>query len=246
MCRRTRTRRKRGGGIRASKPKNTPLRPRPETPTPGKMFVFFDMDGTLLYRNDILGQMTLHERRMRNDPSIKKEDWRAKESDVVPPPDKFWEPSSTFYYLRPGVKEALEYANACADGVYAFSASSTAKGTLEFVGLSHYFKHVFGLEATQLRSDKKGNQVFHKLLESVRSHLGMAPTDKLIMIDDHPEWIIPSGPNDILVPIQSFMPNYKLYGFQFMKHSPSEPDPTDMLPDETTLIDVVRSIFERN
>ena len=240
MCRRTRTHRKRGGGgIRASKPKETPL-------PPAKKYIFFDMDGTLLYRNDILGQMDLHERRMRKDPTLKKEDWRAKESDVVPRPDKFWEPSSTFYYLRPGVKEALEYANAHADEVYAFSASSTAKGTLEFVGLSHYFKDVFGLEATQLRSDKTGYHVFHKLLESVHSHLSMAPTDKLFMIDHHPEWIIPSCPNDIIIPIKSFMPNYKLYGVQFMKHDKSDPDPTEELPMETTLLDVVRSIFEHS
>lgn len=210
-----------------------------------KKFIVFDMDGVLLYRNDIYGQFDLHEQRVKAGLAKASDTWKAKQTDVSPLPDFFWqwESTSTFYYLRPGVKEALDYAKTHFDGIYAFSASSEPAATLHYVGLDGYFDTIFGRDGfTALMRDTTDRLIPHKMLNTIRNYLGINAYDELFIIDDNPQWIVPSSPNDHIIPIPPFKPNYKLYGVEVMKHNVNDPNPTDSIPPETVLFDTVRSL----
>lgn len=200
--------------------------------------VLFDIDDTLLFRREIYGQYDLHRKQIEKGLVRTGDSYIPTVEKVYPRPDRFFEEAATLVYIRPGAKEALDYARKKAHKVCAFSASADPKWILEQTGLLHHFDKVFGREHTAF-AVKDGQPVCLKRLESIRRALNLDPADKVYMLDDRPEWIIASTANDHIVPVAPFMPAYKLYDVQVIKASDSIPDPTDRVSDETVLLDTL-------
>lgn len=236
-----------GGGGAGSKP--ALARP-PPPPPPSRSIVFFDVDDTLIFHREIFGQSNLHDMRVRaglapkiDDPIARFAASKAKIDDVMPRPDFFVPEASRFIYLRPHVIEALEYAKAHADAIYAFSASVDPSQILSLTGLDSYFKAFFGRAYTKEARANNGMFIFRKNLAAMREHLKLSERDKVYIIDDHPEWIdVSPGGNDHIIGVPSFQPSYKLYGVQVIKY-PHQDDPSDTIPNENILMDVLRIIF---
>jgi hypothetical protein len=192
------------------------------------------MDDTLLFRRDVLGQFSMHLERVAKGLSKRDDPYIATADHVKPRPHFFLEPSSTFVYLRPGVKEALDYARAHASSVHAFSAASDAEAILAFTGLCPYFEKVFPRDGFTTFAIREGTPVRLKNLESVRKDLGLRTEDKVYVFDDRPEWIVPSGPNDHVISVAPFQPAYSLYGVRTI--------PGDTLSDTELMTKVVAAL----
>jgi NLI interacting factor-like phosphatase len=243
---RIRSVRKKGGGITASKIAKKPNSNKLQLPpTTGKIIILFDMDDTLLCRREIYGQYNLHNKRVKAGLVDKNHDWKATIEDVTPRPDFFFGDNygARFIYLRPNVKEALQYAKENSDAIYVFSASSDAKYILKQTGLGDYFDGVFGREFTTPYKTR-GEFVLRKNLDTIRKHLNLKDSDKLYILDDHPEWVDSSKPTDHIISVEPFNPAYKLYGVQVIKY-PEQMDPTDELYNDMELLNILKKIFSK-
>lgn len=208
-----------------------------------KRIILFDIDDTLLCRRVIYGQMNLHHMKVAAGLANSNDTWKATVEDVMPRPDFFFndEYGAEFIYLRPNIKETLNYTKEKADAIYAFSASSDPAYILKETGLDNYFDGIYGREFTSLQYDK-GNPILRKDLAAIRKHLNLKNDDELYILDDHPEWIDASGVNDHILSIEPFHPAYKLYGVQVIKY-PEQVDPIETLPNDTSMLTILRKIF---
>jgi beta-phosphoglucomutase-like phosphatase (HAD superfamily) len=207
-----------------------------------KTILLFDIDDTLLFRREVLGQADLHHKRVRAGLATEEDPWNVRADLISPRPDVFFAEEASFVYLRPGVHEALDYAKTLTtpENIHAFSASSNPQQILEATGLRHHFNKVFGRAYTEFHIDK-GTPTLLKNLTKVREALGLASQDRLIMLDDKPSWISNVGPNDRVIPVPPFQPPYRLYDVQVIKW-PHLPDPSDTLADDTGLFDALKTI----
>jgi hypothetical protein len=200
---------------------------------PRKTVLLFDIDDTLLFRRDIMGQLNLHMMQVAAGHAKETDDWRATIEKVFPRPDFFFDDGPTLVYIRPGVKELLLELSSHfgKENIHAFSASSDPTTILEKTGLRTYFNQVFDRSHT-LYENRDGKSILLKNLQSVRDALKLEDQDNLIMIDDHPEWVLNKLPTDNVVGIKPFTPSYKLYDVVVMKY-PGHNDPANKIIDNT-------------
>lgn len=213
----------------------------PRMHKPIRTIVMFDIDDTLLFRRDITGQMNLHWARVAAGLAKDNESHKAREDLISPRPDFFFaDDAPSFIYLRPGVHEALEYAKALTapENIHAFSASSNPEHILEITGLRNHFNKAFGREYTDF-AVKDSRPTLLKNLAKLREALGFTENDRILMIDDRPDWVINAGSQDRVVPVRPFQPPYRLYDVVVVKN-PGEPDPTDTLFEDSELMNTLR------
>jgi hypothetical protein len=229
-------------GNKISKKIDIPLS---ECLSPTKHIVLFDIDDTILCRREIYGQYNLHNMRVQAGLAKENDQWMATIEDIIPRPNFFFNDGygPLFIYLRPNIKETLNYAKENADAIYAFSASSDPSYILEQTGLDKYFDGIYGREFTTNHYDK-GKNILRKDLAAIRNHLKLKDYDELYMLDDHPEWIDASGPHDHILSVKPFQPPYKLYGVQVMKYQ-EQTDPAEDIPDDISLLTILQKIFSK-
>lgn len=198
-----------------------------------KTVLLFDIDDTILFRRDIMGQFNLHIMQVNAGFAKETDDWCATIEKIYPRPDFFFDDGPTLVYIRPGVKESLlELAyHFGKENIHAFSASSDPITILEKTGLRTYFNQVYDRSHTLYETiDEK--PILIKNLQSVRDVLKLEADDILIMIDDHPEWVLNKLPTNKVIGIKPFTPSYKLYDVVLMKY-PGHNDPTNTIIDNT-------------
>ena len=242
--RRRKTRKTRGGGVTASKPKAVIAQ---KTPEPAKRVFLFDLDGTLIFRTEVMGQWDLQYKRERAGLAQPGETTTLTPEKIRPRPDYFFAKRSEFVYIRPGALEALDAAIAAVgkENVHIFTASSNPNYVLEVTGIKEKVNKVFTREWTEMFFDQtgkyasKGSPVALKDFAAIRKTLELDPSDIVYLFDDHPEWVKNVIENDHVVPVPVFMPPYELYGV-----TKTHNIVPDTIVDETTLLDIVRAPYK--
>ncbi len=181
-----------------------------------KKVILLDLDHTLLFRTQIFKIEQLHNKRNELLGIDKKFNNTLSSDNINPKPDLIRD--NYFVYTRPKLYEFLSLLNNKygKENIHVYTAGDFkyAMNDLKDLNMLKFINKVFARNhtITQYIVDNDQNEIMYLLkdIKIIRQELNLDYRDKVLMIDDHPEWI-KHGFNDKVISIEPFLPSFKLY-----------------------------------